>query len=693
MIKKIISQTKSKSFVDIIKGLVISEWSFFLLCIFIYLGIRLWRLEDFPINFFTDEVYYPNIAHRLLGLTNEEKLKSLITFYHQAAPGRWVPLFVSYVYMLPIELFGKSIIVVRATSAVISALVPISIALTLKYVYKIKHWWLSVLLVSFIPTWFFHSRTGFEVVMSVSFYSGFLMFYMFYRYKNSLFILPATLLAMMAFYSYTNAQLVIGITVILLGIFDFRYHIKHKWVALFAVLFGLFLFYPAYHFQSINPDGFSRTLKTIGSYVYKPNLTITQKIFSYIDLYMHGLSPQYWVYGYAKDLERHLFMPFGLIRVEQFYLFLIGMVVYIFNLNKSKYRIPILFMVVTPASSALIHIGITGVMFFLVPFALIASVGLAFLISKLPKNKIGQIGVGLIALLFVTANIHILRLALKEANGWYLDYGFYGLQWGAKQIFTQEIPKYLSSNPKDTVNIGADWANASERFVEFFAKDNKKIVANSAISLALKKTVINPNDVYVVTVSEYGYLVNSKKFKNIAPIVTINYPNNKPGFYFIKPQYVDNVDAIFESARLALLAPTSEKIKFKDQLINTTHTRLDMGSILALFDGNLDEGNLVRLSGANPAFIDLDFPSPISFTKILTKTPYSDISFKVIIIVKDNPIPTIIESKFSDNKIGLSREIVSKSFVNVSKIHLEYYVKTGLPAEDVKIHINEITIK
>lgn len=67
-------------------------------------------------------------------------------------------------------------------------------------------------------------------------------------------------------------------------------------------------------------------------------------------------------------------------------------------------------------------------------------------------------GVGALVLIAVT---------FQAAPLWFSDYGLYGMQYGAKQIFVDVIPALLKANPETMVLVSSTWA-MTDRYREFF---------------------------------------------------------------------------------------------------------------------------------------------------------------------------------------------------------------------------------
>jgi len=214
-------------------------WLLFFCALLLYLIVRLWRLIDFPIYFFTDEAIPTMLA------------RDLIHNHFRNYAGDFLPAFFEnggvyrlgttvYLQILPYLLLGKSLWVSRAVSVVISMGAAVAVGLILRQHCKISYWWSGVLFLSITPAWFLHSRTAFEYSTAVAFYALFLYFYLQYRYTNPRFLYLALVVGALSFYSYSPFQVILVISGVLLALSDARYHWQHRGVGLRGlILLGL----------------------------------------------------------------------------------------------------------------------------------------------------------------------------------------------------------------------------------------------------------------------------------------------------------------------------------------------------------------------------------------------------------------------------------------------------------------------
>ncbi len=282
---------------------------FFGLALVIYLLTRLIGLDRFPIYFFTDEVIQTVLAADLVRDNFVDHDKVFLPTYFRNVYQYNLSTSV-YLQVLPYLLFGKSIFATRAASALVSLLAPIAVALALRDIFKLRYWWSGALIVAIAPAWFLHSRTAFETVLATSFYAVFLYLYLLYRYRSPRYLYPALVMAALTFYSYSPAQLYIGVTGGLLLLSDARYHWENRRVGLRGVGLLVLLAIPYLRFRFQFGQALSEHLNQLGSY-WVAEIPLSEKISRYVREYLYGLSPGYWFVPNDTDLTRHIMKGYG----------------------------------------------------------------------------------------------------------------------------------------------------------------------------------------------------------------------------------------------------------------------------------------------------------------------------------------------------------------------------------------------
>lgn len=351
-----------------IKGIDLATW-LFIGAIVLYLATRLIGLTHYPIYFFTDEAFQTQAMVELIerGYHDVDDVK--FPTYFGAGMGLTV-----YLQWLPYLLFGKSALVTRAVSAVITVIAAVAVGISLRAIFQLKHWWSGVLFLALTPAWFLHSRTAFETSVFASFYAGALCSYLLYRYRSPRYLYLTVALASLAFYSYNAAQLIVPATALVLFFSDWHYHLQHRGTALRAAILLAVLALPYLRYKLDQPDSADTILRLLGSYLVE-DIPIAQKISFYISEYFFGLSVYYWYIPNDRDLARHLMKGYGHIMLATLPFAILGLAHILKNLREPACRAVFLVILVIPLGGAMVQISITRGLVFTIPVALLTAIG------------------------------------------------------------------------------------------------------------------------------------------------------------------------------------------------------------------------------------------------------------------------------------------------------------------------------
>lgn len=678
-------------YLDRLAGVLSLEWVLFALVLAAYAFTRLWALEQFPIYFFADEATHALIAEDLIAKGFRDASGAWFPLYFEAAGLRWTPLLSVYVHAVTVGLFGKSIFLTRATSAVISLLGAAAVGLILKLIFKARFWWIGVLLMAITPTWFLHSRTAFETVMMASFYACFLLCYLLYRTRSPRFLFPALVFGAAAFYTYSNGQALMAAAGVLLFISDIRYHLRNWRVVLPAILLGVVLALPLIRFRLEHPTSMQEHLRVIDSYWFWA-IPLKEKFVRFAQMYWHGISPLYWFLPNSHDLPRHRMDGYAHIGTEMLPLFLVGVGLCLWRMRSSPHRTILLAALATPVGAALVGVGITRVLAFVVPASILASLGLDWLLVRLTRRVPSSLVAIAIFLLLSFASLSMLRQALTEGPLWFRDYGLYGMQYGARQLFEETIPQYLQHDPNVQVMVSSTWANGADVFVRFFfPPEQRSRVQMYTVDYYLQdKRDLNPNVLLVMTPEEYQKARTSPKFKSVAVERVLPYPDGTPGFYFARLAYADDVDAILAAEREARRQLVEEQVEIGGQMVKIRHSLFDAGQPRDMFDG--DRFTLARGMEANPLIVELIFPQPRAVNGLAADFGSMDFSLAVKLYAEgvDQPV------SYAETYRGLPPDPhVEMAFDRgpqaVSKMRVEI---TNLQAgETAHIHVRELALR
>ena len=668
-------------------------WILFALGMFIYAYTRLAAIDRFPIYFFADEATHAVYAQDLLDRGLKDATGHFMPIYFEAAGNRWTPLLSVYVHAISVAMFGKSILVTRATSAVVSLLAAVAVALMLKLIFKSRYWWAGALLMAVAPAWFLHSRTGFETVMMSSFYACFLLFYMLYRTRSPRYLFVAILFGAATFYTYSNGQMVMAAAAVLLALSDLRYHLKQWRTLLPALLLMAVLAIPVLAFRASQPASMDTHLRAIDSYLFH-TMPVSAKVAQFVKTYAYGVSPSYWFIPNTHDLVRHIMKGYGHLNIWLLPFMLVGVGLCLWRVKSSPHRALLLGALAAPAGAALVDVSITRVLAFIPPACVLIGLGLDAALELLNKRSRVPYWVtaGALFLVLSGASLWMLRDALTRGPLWYDDYGLYGMQYGAKQLFEEAVPELLAANPDTRISMTSTWANGADTFIRFFMpKDQASRVQMLNIDYYMGgRRELDPNTILVMTPNEYQQAVSSGKFKSVDVERVLPYPNGNPGFYFARLAYADNFEEILAQEREARSKPVQDQVTIDGQTVQVLHSQLDMGTPANMFDG--DTFTLVRGLEANPLVFEFTFPEPRPITGLGADFASMDFTLTAKLYADANSDPKV----YAETYRGLPPDPhVDMTFDGapplVQKIRLE--VEQLNPGNDVHIHVRELNFK
>ncbi|HLF88918.1 MAG TPA: hypothetical protein VI451_08250 [Anaerolineales bacterium] len=585
----------------------------FVMGLVIYLVVRLIGLSDYPIYFFSDEALPTVYASDLLRDNFVSEGDTLLPTYFRN--GRKFSLGATvYLNIIPFLIFGKSVQVVRGTTVLVTLLAAAGIGLMMKQVFERPNWWVGPLLLSLVPAWFLHSRTGFETAVASSFYAAFLYFYFLYRTRAPRYLYHAVIFGALTFYSYAPGQLVMVMTGVGLILSDLQYHWENRQVGMRGVALLLLFAVPYVRFQLTHPGAFEENLRESSSYLVG-NYTSLEKFQRFLKEYITGLSPLYWYFPNNVDIPRHTMNGYGNILWIMLPFALIGLVEALKSVRASPHspvwRALLIGLAASPAGAAVAGLGVTRVLFFVIPATLLTGLGFdkgiawgqAYLQRKGKKFSPQNLAWSVFGILAVGC---IVQSADALINGpiWHTDYGMSGMQYGARQVFS-EIEAVLQTQPETSIHLSPDWANGVVELARFFLGDPLPVTLESLQRYSLELRALDPNVLFVMSFREYLEAGESRKF-NLHVERTIYDPNGHPAYLFAHAEYVSNVDEIFAEEAEARRVLLDGSTYFEGYPIPVRYSKLDIGDISNVFDGN-DE-TVIRTAEANPLVVEFFLP-------------------------------------------------------------------------------------
>jgi hypothetical protein len=587
----------------------------FLFALAVYVATRLIGLTRFPIFFFTDEAIQGNLAGQLLENGFRDHTGTFLPPYF-LNDQRWAVSLSVYIHLIPVWIFGKSVLAVRATSVAITILGVAATALLLRTGPRHRFWWTAPLIYAVMPLFFLHARTGFEAVMMASFYACFLCAYVLYRYRSPWYVLLALLFGAATFYAYTAGQGLMLVTGFALLLSDLRYHFRQKpKVIAAAALLAVLLAAPYVRYRRLHPGVVTDQLKVLNSYWIQP-MPLSKKLDRFAGTYLAGFDPGYWFRPNEKEYVRHRMKGMPYFPYAFAPLLVLGVGVCLFHFRRSSAHRMILFSPLgVPFAGAAAEIQILRLMAIVVPVALFVAVGVEQLYRWMRRwVPYAPAAIGCAAV-FTAGAARLTQVTLAEGPTWYPDYGLYGMQYGAPQVFAA-VREELARSPERQILLSHTWANNPNEFLSFFLTpaERKRVTFTDIRGHVIWKRPIGEHDLFVVTAPELQEARRSAKLIFSAPERVIPYPDGRPGFLFVRARYVDDIDAIFAAEKVARARLTEGTAVLAGEMVSVRHSTLDMGAVSSLFDGR--EDTLIRGLEANPFVLELDFPKPKPLRRI-----------------------------------------------------------------------------
>ncbi len=577
----------------------------FLASLLLYLATRLIGLEDFPIYFFTDEAVQTVLAADFLENGFRDQYGTLFPTYFDNASLFNLSISV-YLQIIPELIFDRSVFVTRAASVLVTLSGAAALGLILRDGFRAALWWLGPLMLAVVPVWFLHSRTAFETVLMVSFYAWFLYFYLLYRRRSPSYLHPALLCGALAFYSYSPGQMTMVVTGVLLLISDLRYHLQHRRQAAIGGLLLVALVVPYLRFQTRHPGEMVLHLRVVDSY-WLQSISLFDKLKRFLGLYAAGHNPAYWFFAHDKEIIRHIVRGHPFIPTLFLPLMVLGLAFAIRSIKRSECRVLIASLLAAPTGMALAGLGITRTLVYVVPSLLLSTLGLEVIASRIRRDRRRILAAFLLFAGLSGASVLLLVECLTNGPTWFDDYGLYGMQYGARQVFG-EISTFLEESGYQEIVLSPDWANGTDILLRYFLPGEGRITLLGSSGLVEHHIDDLEQKLFVMTPEEYALVSESPVFSERQVLKTLPYPDGRDGFFFIHLTYVDRAEEILAELREQRRQPVSESTLLDGQTVLIKHTPFGLGTLGDLFDG--DSFTVVRTQESNPATLDIAFPEP-----------------------------------------------------------------------------------
>jgi hypothetical protein len=367
---------------------------------------------------------------------------------------------------------------------------------------------------------------------------------------------------------------------------------------------------------------------------------------------------------------------------------LMGLIVALRKIRESRFRAILLILLASPMGMALVGLGLTRILVFVFPAALLTLLGIEVALKRLPESI--SFEARSLALVGVLAGINLFMWRDALANGptWYPDYGLYGMQYGASQIFTR-VQDILDDDPATRVYVSPVWANGADLLLRFFMPGDSRVQLLNVDGLLYEVVSDMDSKLFVLTQSEYAMVADSPKFSDVQVDTIIPYPDGMDGFYFTRVSYAADAADLIEQELAELNKPVTELLLIDGRRVQITHSPFDAGRIQDIFDG--DVFTLGRTREANPAIFTLAFEDPLTVSGITLTTGSMDIDLEIRLFQGEAAEPVIYQQTFN----GLPPDpTVEFQFEDGSSLvtKIEISVTNILEGPKAKVHIREIVL-
>ena len=655
---------------------------FFILTLGIFLATRLIGLERFPIYFFCDEAVQTVQATRFANNGFRDEFGKLFPTYFRNGSSFNLSLGV-YLQILPQKIFGHSVFVARATQVLVLFTAMAAVGLMLRDFFRLRFWWVGVLVLSAMPGWFLHTRIAFELMLAASFYVWFLFFYLRYRFGTTWAVFPALFFGALTFYGYNTFQPVIVATGALLLLVDARYHWRNRKVLVWAIPFLFVLVLPYWRYLHDHPGEIQDRLKTLNSYWTNPNLTTLQKVQAYGAEYLRSfLSPYWFRVDHIGDIQRHLMKGRAHLTAIALPFAVVGFLLCLLRIRSPAERTLLMALVAAPAGSALVALGITRAMTFVVVVAMLIGIAADALLRVAARLAPPVLVASAVFLGLAFAQGSMLADALKNGPTWFTDYGLYGMQWGAAQVFGA-AQRYARRYPRATILVTPVWTNGADDVAEFFMGSSSHVRICNIDALRYRKMEIPDETMLVMNDVEYRTLSSDRRFVDVRLEETLNYPDGSPGFRFVWLRYAPDFEQQQAAIHESWHKLQGEVVRLGGETVHVEHSIFDGGKAEDLFDGN--PATLVRTENANPAVLVVEFPHPRDIRGLRLTTGSMDFELKASLsglagpkewtwVYKDLPSDPTVEVTFREERVDRIR-------LEIRDIHA---------TEPAKVHVREL---
>jgi 4-amino-4-deoxy-L-arabinose transferase-like glycosyltransferase len=581
-----------------------------LVAVLIYLILIFENLTVFPAYFFCDEAIVGVEAHSIL-TTGADRFGKLFPIFFQGL-GQYQQSLAIYLQVPFIAIFGLNEFAVRFANACIGLLGIIAVYALIRYVYKMAEAaMLTFAVFALSSLWFLHSRTGFEVVMAVAFFLGFGLFYILAFSRHILFVIPAAVCGAATFYAYTPGRGWILIALPLLFLVNISEHLQKWKVTLLGMVIFALLLSPYAYFQWKYPHLALSRLSALNFANFRDQ-SVWQQAKFLLQGYKAALNPLSWyttqgTLRITEGGERHFMHRFPALFAGTLPFALLGFIRILRYIKKIENRTLLALLAASPFAASLIRFNTVRGMPVGMLMLVFSLVGLGWVFAWLRRWPQSQRVIQTILVFSIIVYAFWFRdYVYNVLPRLYHDYGFYGLQMGAPQLFRWIRGQH---HRYDSIMISHDLFNAGEIFIPFYLQ-GKAAAKTSIIDPAiLCKTLdtISERRVYAVPVIFFPKMQAAGCPLKRVVLYVIPDLKGRPLIEILQLHQEPEFTEWFQEHAQERKTLIASRVDHKGDLLRVQHPRFDLGNVRAIFDGNPQ--TFARSAEINPAHITISLPN------------------------------------------------------------------------------------
>jgi hypothetical protein len=283
-------------------------------------------------------------------------------------------------------------------------------------------------------------------------------------------------------------------------------------------------------------------------------------------------------------------------------------------------------------------------------------------------------------------NGHMLVDVLKNGATWFSNYGLYGMQFGARQVFGT-IDEELAEDPQKKFYLTSTWANGADVLARYFFDDPVPFQLGSIDGYIKEYKPLDPEMIFIMVPEEMKNMMESQKFTQPRTHKVLAYPNGEPGFYFVSVSYIEGVEQIFEEEQSARRTLNPGLVVLQDgEKVEVAYSTLDMGEIFHIFDG--DRSTLARTWEANPLRIIVTFQQARPVEKIVLRVGGEATKIEVVARVDGEEALVKLVQELESAADPRFTELILPAKVAVKTVEVRVYNLNN--AEPAHVHLWEL---